>query len=64
MAIADIYDALAATDRPYKKAVPMDRVFAILRGEASSGQLDADLVELFIEEKAYDVPRASAGGTQ
>jgi HD-GYP domain-containing protein (c-di-GMP phosphodiesterase class II) len=53
MAIADIYDALAAEDRPYKKAVPLDRVLAILREESKKGVLDSDLVELFIDRKIY-----------
>lgn len=62
MSIADVYDALAASDRPYKKALPRDRVLAILREDAAGGGLDADLVELFIASKAYDVPRATTGG--
>jgi HD-GYP domain-containing protein (c-di-GMP phosphodiesterase class II) len=49
MAIADIYDALTASDRPYKKAVPHDLAFDILRKEAESGQLDRDLLQVFIE---------------
>jgi HD-GYP domain-containing protein (c-di-GMP phosphodiesterase class II) len=55
MAIADVFNALSAADRPYKKAVPLDRVFAILREEARKEQLDAELVELFISRKAYEV---------
>jgi response regulator RpfG family c-di-GMP phosphodiesterase len=54
MVIADIYDALSAKDRPYKKPVPMERVFSILREEAAAGKLDADLVELFIECRAWE----------
>jgi HD-GYP domain-containing protein (c-di-GMP phosphodiesterase class II) len=54
MAIADIYDALAASDRPYKKAVPLDRVLVIMREEAGRGVLDRDLVDLFIDKKIYD----------
>lgn len=53
MAIADIYDALAASDRPYKKAVPLERVLKILREEADRGVLDPDLVELFIAREIY-----------
>ena len=41
MAIADIYDALTASDRPYKKAVPVDRALDILRAEARKGGLDS-----------------------
>ncbi len=54
MAIADIYDALAASDRPYKKAVPLDRVIKILKEEADRDILDKDLVHLFLEKKIYN----------
>ena len=53
MAIADIFDALASPDRPYKAAVPMDRTLRILKEEADSGILDPDLVKVFIEKKVY-----------
>ena len=53
MALADIYDALAATDRPYKKAVPLEKTLSILQEEARNNKLDADLVELFIKHELY-----------
>jgi HD-GYP domain-containing protein (c-di-GMP phosphodiesterase class II) len=53
MAIADIFDALAASDRPYKKAVPLEKCHDILREEAERGQLDPELVELFVTSKSY-----------
>lgn len=49
MAIADIYDALTASDRPYKKAVPHELALDILKKEASSGQLDPELFRIFVE---------------
>jgi hypothetical protein len=54
MAIADIYDALTAADRPYKRAVSPERALDILRGEADAGELDADLLATFIEARLYD----------
>ena len=51
--ISDIYDALAARDRPYKGAVPSDRALDILRGEAERGTIDAALLDVFIESKVY-----------
>ncbi len=54
MAIADIYDALSAKDRPYKKAVPLNIVLKILNEEADKGKLDKSLVDLFISEKIYE----------
>lgn len=54
MAIADIYDALVASDRPYKKALPREKVLAILKEEADRWVLDRDLVDLFIDKKIYE----------
>ena len=56
MTISDIYDALTASDRPYKKAVPKDKAFDILRDEAKKGDVDPDLLRVFIEA---DVPAKS-----
>lgn len=53
MTIADIYDALTTSDRPYKKAMPLDRALGTLREEAARGLLDGDLVELFIAREIY-----------
>ncbi len=53
MTISDIYDALAAQDRPYKPRVPTEATLDILREEAEIGQLDKDLLELFIEAKVF-----------
>ncbi len=54
MAIADIFDALSAHDRPYKKAVPIEKVIDILKKEVQRGKLDPDLVEIFINNKIYE----------
>ena len=54
MAIADIYDALAASDRPYKKAVPLEKSLEILREEGKHNKLDKELIEIFIKYKIYD----------
>jgi HD-GYP domain-containing protein (c-di-GMP phosphodiesterase class II) len=53
MAIADIYDALSAGDRPYKKAVPADRALDIIAEETKQGFLDADLFNLFREAEIF-----------
>lgn len=53
MMIADMFDALVAADRPYKKAMPVDRALAILRAEAAAGALDHDLVETFIAAEVW-----------
>jgi len=54
MAVTDIAEALTADDRPYKKALSLDEVHTILRKMAEKKKLDADLVELFIEERVYE----------
>ncbi len=54
MTIADIYDALTARDRPYKKAVPLDKALDILHVEAKQGYLDSDLLKVFVDAKIYE----------
>ena len=53
MTISDIYDALTAQDRPYKRAVSIDRALDILTAEVKDGQLDADLYRLFVDAKVF-----------
>jgi hypothetical protein len=53
MTISDIFDALTASDRPYKPAVPTTRALDILRMEAKDGMLDSALVELVIDSGVY-----------
>ena len=53
MTVCDIFDALTASDRPYKKALPTDKALAILRMEADEGALDRDVVELFCASGVY-----------
>ena len=54
MTISDIFDALTASDRPYKKAVPVDKALNIIESEVKSGQLDHELFNLFINSKIYE----------
>jgi HD-GYP domain-containing protein (c-di-GMP phosphodiesterase class II) len=53
MTIADIFDALTAADRPYKKAVPVPRALEILEMEVKAQKVDSELFKLFIESKIY-----------
>ncbi len=53
MTIADIYDALTASDRSYKKAMDHENAMRILRDEAQEGKLNWSLVELFDAERCY-----------
>lgn len=54
MAISDIYDALTASDRPYKRAISTDRALDILKMEVGDGLLDPALVDTFIEAKVFE----------
>lgn len=45
LTVVDIYDALAATDRPYKKPIPRDKAIEILKNMAEKGKVDLKLVE-------------------
>jgi len=52
--VADIYEALIAKDRPYKKSIDQKKSLNILREEAKNGRLDKELVRIFIEKKVYE----------
>lgn len=56
MSISDIFDALTAADRPYKKAVPLEKALDILGFEVKDQHLDADLVRIFVEAKVWQPP--------
>ena len=53
MAIADVFEALTAADRPYKKPMPLSRALAILGSMKESGHIDADLFDIFVREKVW-----------
>jgi HD-GYP domain-containing protein (c-di-GMP phosphodiesterase class II) len=57
MAISDIYDALTASDRPYKKAIPMEKALDILSGDVKRGQLDSDLFDVFVAARVWLRPQ-------
>jgi HD-GYP domain-containing protein (c-di-GMP phosphodiesterase class II) len=54
MSIADIYDALTATDRPYKKAVRVEEALDTLREEQRVGALDGALLDIFIDARVFE----------
>ena len=53
MGIADIFEALTAKDRPYKKAMPMSQALAILGRMKLDQHIDPDLFDVFIWQKIY-----------
>jgi HD-GYP domain-containing protein (c-di-GMP phosphodiesterase class II) len=55
MTIADIYDALTASDRPYKKSVPSEKALEILGYEEKEGKIDPELYRVFIDAQVYNI---------
>ena len=53
MTVCDIFDALTASDRPYKTAIGLEKALDILQIESKQGFLDNDLVQIFIDAKIY-----------
>lgn len=53
MAIADIFEALTASDRPYKKGKPVSEALRLLAAYVRMGHLDHDLFELFMRAGVY-----------
>jgi hypothetical protein len=61
MTIADIYDALTATDRPYKRAVAPERAIDILNAEAKGGHIDPALLATFVQAQVFTKVTPSEG---
>ena len=53
MAIADIFEALTATDRPYKSAEALSESLEILGNLRLNGHIDPDLFDVFVRERVY-----------
>jgi HD-GYP domain-containing protein (c-di-GMP phosphodiesterase class II) len=54
MTISDIFDALSAADRPYKRAVPQEKALDILGFAVKDGEIDSDLYKVFLEGRVFD----------
>lgn len=53
MAIADIFEAITATDRPYKKSNTLSQSIAIMKDMVQAKKIDGEIFRVFIEEKIY-----------
>ncbi|OQY18384.1 MAG: hypothetical protein B6I36_07110 [Desulfobacteraceae bacterium 4572_35.1] len=53
IAIADIFEALTASDRPYKKANSLEQALTIMVGMCRAGHIDRHLMKLFLTEKIH-----------
>ena len=63
--MVDVYDALVS-DRPYRKALPMEKAFAVLRADVQAGKIDGAVVaalEQLVLRKNRN-PEGSAGALQ
>jgi HD-GYP domain-containing protein (c-di-GMP phosphodiesterase class II) len=54
LAVADIFDALTAVDRPYRSAISPSKACQVLKAHAKAGRLDQDIVNLFTEKALYN----------
>lgn len=55
LTICDIYDALTAGDRPYKKAMPVDQALDLMTAECRAGRLDSSLFNVFVESRVWSM---------
>jgi len=53
IAIADVFEALTADDRPYKKSTPLSQTLSILGKMKCDGHIDPDLFDVFMDAKIY-----------
>lgn len=53
IAVADIFEALTASDRPYKKPMPLNQALKIMDFMKKDGHIDPDIFDLLVEKKIY-----------
>ena len=53
MGIADVFEALTASDRPYKKAMPLSQCLSIMKRMKEEQHIDPDLFDIFIKHGIY-----------
>ncbi len=54
LTILDIFEALTAKDRPYKRPMPVEKAFSILESMVKAGDLDGEILGFFKESKAWE----------
>jgi len=54
LALVDVFDALTADDRPYKKALPLEQALKILGFMVKDQQLDGDLLDIFVRHQVWE----------
>ena len=53
IAVADIFEALTANDRPYKNPMHLEKALDILGDLVKKGDLDAEIVKIFLKSELY-----------
>jgi HD-GYP domain-containing protein (c-di-GMP phosphodiesterase class II) len=53
MAIADVFEALTARDRPYKVPMKLSQAVSILKTMSETGHIDPDLFDVFIQQSVH-----------
>jgi len=54
MTVADVFDALAAGDRPYKQPLGVERALELLGRMVRDGELDPDVYRVFLENRVWE----------
>jgi HD-GYP domain-containing protein (c-di-GMP phosphodiesterase class II) len=60
MTICDIYDALTATDRPYRLAMTPERAMDIIAANVRAGKLDGAYFDVFVQSRGWESPRSAS----
>jgi response regulator RpfG family c-di-GMP phosphodiesterase len=60
MTICDMFDAISAADRPYKRALPVDKTLEILEACALRNELDPDLLRIFVDARVFALSDSAA----
>ena len=53
MGVADIFEALTAADRPYKRGMQLSQALGIMEKMVHNGHIDPDLFQVFVRERVY-----------
>jgi len=54
LAIADLYEALSAPDRPYKKKMSPEQIYNIMKQSAKKGEIDGDILEFCLNNRIFE----------
>src|SRR3990167_6379600 len=54
MGVADIFEALTAADRPYKRGMKLSQALGIMQKMVHNGHIDPDLFDVFVRERVYE----------